>query len=205
MLISTAENLLNRGLPRSPRARELCAELAGRRVAVEVRGFTRVLVESDGVALRLTSDAHTPADAAIRGAPISLLALTGSSPEEVIQRGDVEIVGDAELAQRFRELARLLRPDIEEEVALLIGDAPAHRLARVARMALGWGRRAARTTVENVAEYLAHERSDLVSRAEGEQFLRGVDALREDVDRLEARLELLERRRAAASGETRDK
>ena len=205
MLISTAENLLNRGLPRSPRARELCAELAGRRIAVEVRGFTRVLVESDGVALRLTSDAETPADAEIRGAPISLLALTGSSPEEVIQRGDVEIVGDAELALRFRELARLLRPDIEEEVAMLIGDAPAHRLGRFARMAVGWGRRAVRTTVENVAEYLAHERSDLVPRAEGEQFLRGVDALREDVDRFEARLELLERRKAAASGETRGK
>ena len=98
MLISTAENLLNRGLPRSPRARELCAELAGRRIAVEVRGFTRVLVESDGVALRLTSDAETPADAEIRGAPISLLALTGSSPEEVIQRGDVEIVGEVDAA-----------------------------------------------------------------------------------------------------------
>jgi len=72
-------------------------------------------------------------------------------------------------------------------------------------MAVGWGRRAVRTTVENVAEYLAHERSDLVPRAEGEQFLRGVDALREDVDRFEARLELLERRKAAASGETRGK
>jgi ubiquinone biosynthesis protein UbiJ len=35
-----------------------------------------------------------------------------------------------------------------------------------------------------------------VPRREGEPFLRGVDALREDVDRLEARLALLARRRA---------
>jgi ubiquinone biosynthesis protein UbiJ len=37
-----------------------------------------------------------------------------------------------------------------------------------------------------------------VSRNEGEQFLRGVDAVREGVDRLQARLELLARRRGAS-------
>jgi len=37
-----------------------------------------------------------------------------------------------------------------------------------------------------------------VPRHEGEQFLRGVDALREDLDRLAARIELLSQRRRAA-------
>ncbi|MEJ0006103.1 MAG: hypothetical protein WDM77_06870 [Steroidobacteraceae bacterium] len=41
--------------------------------------------------------------------------------------------------------------------------------------------------MNNVAEYLAHERRDLVPRAEGRQLLDGVDALRDDVDRFEAR------------------
>jgi ubiquinone biosynthesis protein UbiJ len=36
-----------------------------------------------------------------------------------------------------------------------------------------------------------------VPRAEGEQFLRGVDAVREGVDRAAARLENLARRRGA--------
>ena len=45
---------------------------------------------------------------------------------------------------------------------------------------------APRTTgVRNVAEYLAHERRDLVPRAEAEDFYRGVERLREDLDRLE--------------------
>jgi ubiquinone biosynthesis protein UbiJ len=47
--------------------------------------------------------------------------------------------------------------------------------------------------LENISEYLAHERRDLVPRGEGEHFIRGVDTLREDVDRLEARLDLLTR------------
>ncbi|MGC1728721.1 MAG: hypothetical protein WA747_05005, partial [Steroidobacteraceae bacterium] len=66
---------------------------------------------------------------------------------------------------------------------------------RLARSALRLPRRAARTALANLAEYLGHERGDLVPRREGEQFLHGVDALREDVDRLAARLELLARER----------
>jgi ubiquinone biosynthesis protein UbiJ len=208
MLTSTLENVLNRGLPRSPRAQQLCAELAGRRVAIAIapaqsgRG-PHVLVESTGGSLKLTavtagglpsapSDAAPP-DATITGGPLSLLALSGPAPEAVLQRGDVRIDGDAELAQKFRELALLLRPDLEEELSLVLGDVPAHQLGRFARAALGWTQKAATTTVRNVAEYLGHERRDLVPRSEADQFLQGVDTLREDVDRLAARIDLLNR------------
>jgi ubiquinone biosynthesis protein UbiJ len=194
MLTDTLENVLNRGLPRSPRARQLCRELQGHRVGVEVSGFTRFVVESSGETLKLQRDAAGAAEAEIIGGPASLLALAGKSPEGVIQRGDVQIRGDVELAQRFRELAMLLRPDIEEEVSKVIGDVPAHHLGRLARTAFAWTRNAASTQVRNVAEYLAHERRHLVPRAEADQLLKGVDTLRENVDRLEARIELLTRK-----------
>lgn len=196
MIVEAIENLLNRGMPRSPRARELCAQLAGRRLAIDVRGLARVLVESKGdmLALRRERETHGAADAEVRGGPLALLSLAGDDAQAAIQRGDVVIDGDAELAQQYRELALLLRPDIEEDLSRLIGDTTAHQLSRFARLALGWGRRAADTTVRNAAEYLAHERGDLVPRAEADQFLRGVDGLREAVDRLEARIARLERR-----------
>lgn len=194
MLTATLENVLNRGLPRSPRARQLCAELSGRSVAVEVRAITRLRVESNGSTLRITRGA-AEADAEIVGGPFGLLALGGAAPEAILQRGDVEIRGDAELAQKFRELVLLLRPDLEEELSHVVSDVPAHEIGRFARAAVGWTRRAAQTTALNAAEYFAHERRDLVPRNEGDQFLRGVDALREDVDRLEARLELLSKQR----------
>ena len=196
MLSATLDNLLNRGLPRSPRARQLCAELEGKSVAIEIRDITRLRVASSGQTLSVTRD-EAPADATLAGAPLSLLALAGESPDAVLQRGDVAIGGDAELAQKFRELARLLRPDLEEELSLLLGDVPAHQLGRLARLGLNWSRKAASTTLANLAEYLGHERADLVPRNEGEQFLRGVDAVREAVDRLAARIELLARRRGA--------
>jgi ubiquinone biosynthesis protein UbiJ len=198
MLTATLENVLNRGLPRSPRAQQLCAELAGRSVAVAITGSSRrILVESTGLSLKLRAVSAgalaSPGDATISGGPFSLLALSGPAPEAVLQRGDVRIDGDAELAQKFRELALLLRPDLEEELSLVVGDVPAHQLGRFARAAFGWTRKAASTTVRNAAEYLGHERRDLVPRSEADQFLRGVDTLREDVDRLAARIDLLTR------------
>lgn len=196
MLTQTIENVLNRGLPGSPRARQLCRELQGHRVAVDVSGFTRIVVESTGETLKLTREPSAAAEADISGGPMSLLALAGDEPEAVLQRGDVQIRGDVELAQKFRELAMLLRPDLEDEVSKVIGDVPAHQLGRFARAAFGWTRNAASTTVRNVSEYLAHERQHLVPKAEGDQFLKGVDTLRENVDRLEARIELLTSRKS---------
>lgn len=195
MLTQAIENLLNRNLPRSPRAQELCEALKGKAVRVEAEGLGwRLDCESLGTSLKLTkaqSAERTP-DAEIAGSLMNLAALAGPRPEEVIQRGDVCIRGDAELAQKFRELAMLLRPDVEEELSKLIGDTPAHQALRLARAVTGFGRRAVNTGVRDVAEYLAHERGDLVPRAEAEDFYRGVERLREDLDRLEARTRLVE-------------
>lgn len=194
MLTQAIENLLNRNLPRSPRAQELCATLAGKQVRIEARGLGWVLVaECLASSIRLTKgDPALPADTEISGNLMSLAALAGSHPEEVIRRGDVAIRGDAELAQKFRELAMLLKPDVEEELSRLIGDTPAHQALRLVRAATGFGRRAAATGVRNMAEYLAHERRDLVSSPEAEDFYRSVEKLRDDVERLDARARLLE-------------
>jgi ubiquinone biosynthesis protein UbiJ len=202
VLTQAIENLLNRNLPRSPRAGELAAALQGRTVRIESRGLGWILVaESLGTSLRLTkNDSERAVDAEISGSLMNLAALAGSHPEEVIRRGDVTIRGDAEIAQKFRELAMLLKPDVEEELSKLIGDTPAHQALRFVRSMTSAGRRVAKTGVRNVAEYLAHERRDLVPRAEAEDFYRGVERLREDLDRLDARALLLER----ASGDQED-
>jgi ubiquinone biosynthesis protein UbiJ len=193
MLTEAIENLLNRNLPRSPRALELTAALKGKSVRIEARTLGWVLrCESLGSSLQLTRAGEEPADAQIAGSLMSLAALAGAHPEEVIQRGDVTIRGDAEVAQKFRELAMLLKPDVEEELSRLIGDTPAHQALRFVKMATSFGRRAANTGVRNVAEYFAHETGDLVPRAEAEDFYRGVERLREDLDRLEARTRIVE-------------
>ena len=193
MLLATIEKILNRSLPRSPRAQALAAALAGRSLAVAITGTGPVIISSTGERLRIERGAGKPADASISAGPFSLLALAGGHSQALAGTG-AAITGDSDVAQQFSELLGLLRPEPEEELAQLLGDAPAHHLGRLARLALGFGDRALRTTVNNVAEYLAHERRDLIPKAEGRQLLDGIDALRDDVDRFEARLQQLEQR-----------
>ena len=189
---------MNRGLPRSPRARALCAALQGKSLIIALPELVRVRVASNGVTLQVTRvDAQAAADATLAGGPFSLLALLSGSAVTSLQRGGVQISGDAQIAQQFEELLKLVRPDPEEELSLLVGDVAAHQIGRLVRFGSGLGAQAADTGLDNLAEFLGHERSDLVPRNEGEQFLRAVDALREGVDRAHARLELLARRRSA--------
>ena len=201
MLTETLGNLLSRGLPRSLRAQQLCAELAGRSLALEVSGFGTLRIESTGASLSVTAGGAA-ADARVSVGPFGLLRLAGAEAQQAVQRGAAAVSGDAEVAARFRELLRLLRPDAEEELSLLVGDVPAHQLGRLARTLLSLLRRVIDTAWRSSADYLAHERADLVPRREGEPFLRAVDALREDVDRAAARLEQLGRSRAAGGTRT---
>lgn len=193
MLTAAIENLLNRNLASSPGGRARCAALQGRRLLVCISGTgLRISIESLGDSLLLSKTPSGEFDVTIEGSPINLLALTGDNPERLLQAGRVSVRGDAEILQRYRSLALLLQPDLEEELSRLVGDLPAHHIGRVVRSLWSFGRRATSNTVRNTAEYFAHETGTLVPRAEGEAFMADVDRLREDVDRAAARLRTLE-------------
>ena len=201
------ERLLDRAVARamadSPRAAALIAALQGRRLGIEVSGTPwSSVIESTGRTLKAYRAGHADrhADARIVGAPLSLLALAGAQAQAVIQRGDVRIEGDAEIAQQFQELGLLLRPDLEAGMARVLGRSGAHIALRAMRVAVDWTRAAAWTSVRNVAEYLAHESGDLVSRPESAHYLRGVDQLRDQLDRIDARLQLIEQRARVLAG-----
>ena len=192
MLTEIIENLLNRNLGSSPRARESCATLKGRRLKLVIRDLDLAIgCESLGDSLRISRQAEGEFHAEVEGTPVNLLAMAGPEPARLLKSGAVQVRGDVALLQQYRDLVLLLRPDLEEELAKLIGDSPAHRLAGFAKAALALGRRSAGTAVQNAAEYFAHETRDLVPRAEAEVFLGEVDRLREDVDRTAARIEAL--------------
>jgi ubiquinone biosynthesis protein UbiJ len=193
MLTERLQALIDRGVDASPRARELLAQLEGRRMQVVVRHtpWQLTLLAGSGQ-LRLQRDAGGAADVSLAGTPLNLAALLREDPAAVIRRGDVTLAGDAETGQRFQELVQLLRPDLEAGLARVIGDIPAYGVSSLLRTALAWGEATLTTQGQNLGEYLAHERRLLVPRAEAAQFLEDVDTLRESADRLAARIARLE-------------
>jgi ubiquinone biosynthesis accessory factor UbiJ len=194
MLLTPFENLLNRNIAGSSAARAMCRRLQGKVLALKFEGIPLNLflrVEAEQIAVTSQSDA-TP-NATLTGTPLAFARLIGPKPEDALRAGSVHISGDAEAAQAFSELLQLTRPDLEEELSRLIGDVPAHQVGQAARSALGFARRAVDTFTQNVSEFLQHESRDAPSRTEADEFSSSVDKLRDDVERLEARLSLLER------------
>ena len=193
MITERLQAMVDRAVDGSPRARELLADLAGRRMQVTARHTPwQLCLHATNGRLLLSREPAANADVQLAGTPLSLLSLLREDPAAVIRRGDVTLTGDAEAGQRFQELTQLLRPDLEAGLARIIGDIPAHGVGSLLRKALAWGRASATTQADNIGEYLAHERKVLVPRAEARQFLEDVDALRESTDRLAARIEHLE-------------
>jgi len=73
-----------------------------------------------------------------------------------------------------------------------VGDVAAHRLGEIARGVGNWTREARSTMGANIREYLQEESRDVPSRYEVDRFATNVSTLRDDVDRLEARIKRLE-------------
>jgi len=193
MLLARLEAILNRNVADSRRAQALARQLDGRVMSLTVEGTPLVFFfRGDGGRLAITPSHDGPADASLSGTPIALLALAGPRAEGTLRGGGVRIEGDAEVAQKFRELLEQAQPDFEEELARAIGDVAARRVANVARGLFDWGRRAAGSFTGSVVEYLQEEGRDLPTRIEVDEFLEGVDRLRDDAERLEARLSRLE-------------
>ena len=191
--LASAEALLNRSIAASAQAEALARRLQGTSLQVDVEGVTRIRATAHHGRLALLAGEETAADATIQGSLPALLQLFKSGAN----RGggaSAQIRGDAEIANRYRELFILARPDPEEELSRWMGDFPARRLWQFAERTREFAARARRTIGENIAEYLQEEGRDLVNRTELEEFLRGVDELRESFDRIEARLGRLEAR-----------
>jgi ubiquinone biosynthesis accessory factor UbiJ len=191
--LASAEALLNRSIDASSQAKALARRLHGTSLQVDIEGITRIRasVHQERLALLTGDDA---ADATLSGSVPALLQLFKGGANRQPGAAAVRILGDAEIANLYRELFLLARPDPEEELSRWIGDIPARQLSQFAERALRLARRVRRTARENIAEYLQEEGRDLVNKTELEEFLRGVDELRDTADRIEARLGRLEAR-----------
>jgi len=185
-------NVLNRNILATTPARELCRKLDGTIVAVRVRDTavaTWFIVREE--ALELTTDLDAEPDVLISGSLFTLARMAGESGASAIRAGELELAGDPVLAEQFQQLLSYAKPDLEEELSSVVGDIAAHRLGELARGVGQWTRDARSTIGANIREYLQEESRDVPSRYEVEHFSSDVDALRDDVDRLEARINRL--------------
>jgi ubiquinone biosynthesis accessory factor UbiJ len=191
--------LLNRVLSDYPLAGERLAEHALARIDVNVGPISAALriapsgyVEPAGVGTDevATVSFHIP-----------LTTLPQLLKKDAAAYQQIAVSGDSELAQLLSSIARNVEWDVEEDLSQLFGggaaaDIVSHRIVSTAKSFAEWREDAAQRLSENVAEYLVHERNAFVDQAELAQLVNDNQTLRDDVARLEARLNLLNPTRA---------
>jgi ubiquinone biosynthesis accessory factor UbiJ len=203
--LAVVEASLERGIRASSRARTLASRLEGTALRVDIEGWTAVRAGISGGRLTLVAAGKAAADdstsnatdATIAGSPLALFNLargTAAGAAAAPPSARASVHGDAEIANLYRQLVEAARPEPEEELARLVGDLPARKISQLAQHAAAWFQKARRTAGENAAEYLQEESRDLVNQPQLDEFLQGVDALRESADRVEVRLARLEQR-----------
>ncbi len=192
-LLRPLATTLNRILALDPGSAGRLARLEGKSLAVRITApeiTVHVLFADTTLRLLGTppTTEHKP-DATVSGSPLALLALARDphgAGESVQFSGDLGVVRD------LRSLLAETDLDWEELLAGVMGDMPAHQLGRAAGHFRHWLDDARRAAETGVVEYLTEERRELPTKAEVDLFLSGVDRLREDADRLEARLRRLQ-------------
>ncbi len=206
------EAALNRAVALDPDTRDALQPLNGRSVvlaldAAESPLAMRLLVEGDRLRVGPVDAEQTP-DLAVRstlggvlsfGMQALLPKLLGKrdDDEAAVPVGRMRIEGDAELARRLQRLAERFDPDWQQPFTAVFGDVLGVQIANGVAAALRQARVGGQKFAETAAEYLTEESRDVVPRAELDAFHDDVDTLRDDAERLAARIARLKKSIAA--------
>jgi ubiquinone biosynthesis protein UbiJ len=89
--------------------------------------------------------------------------------------------------------------EYEEDLSRLIGDVPAHEIAELGRKVFSEAKKQSVNIAEMFTEYWQEEQPLIAKKRHVEQFVKDVDTLRDDVERLDKRVENLMAKLAAMS------
>ena len=189
------EEALNRYLALDDEALGRLESLHGKVIAFEISGFDlRIHFVPAPGKVQVVARIEGEPDCVIKGSLIALAKLAGSSDKsEQLFGGDVEITGDAALAHRFGRILAAIDIDWEEHLSRIFGDIPAHQAGRATRDFGEWAKSSRQELEHHIGEYLQEERRAAPHSEEVEEFASAIDTLRNDVDRLEARVTRLSR------------
>ena len=187
---------VNHLLVREAWARDRLAPYAGKTARLSFSSIVLTLaVEPDGYLSAVDELDARAVDVSLAVAPDALPAFMQGGQAAVMKH--VKIEGDAEFATQLAKLAEHLRWEPEEDLAKLIGDAPAHRAARIVRSAGEHAMRASRSLRDSIAEYLLDENPQLVRRAALDAFNGELARARDALARVEKRIERLDQQTLA--------
>ena len=107
------------------------------------------------------------------------------------KQGKISIEGDLELAKEVSEILKQIEWDIEEDLSKYIGDIPAIHTTRLIKKFLQTSKNNLNSLTGSIFEYWEEENKILAKKNHVSNFNSEVDQIVEDVDRLEAKINIM--------------
>ena len=195
LLMSALETALNKFLALDQNSSNFLAPLAGKIIAVNISTFNETIYlcpTNNSIQLLDYSpdQSHTQLSGSVFA--LGLMGLS-SKPMRSIFSGEVKIEGDMNTGRKFQELFAKLDINLEQQLARFTGDTIAHNISQFFRAGQNWSKESIETFRLNASEFLQEETRDLPAGPEVDIFYAQVDELRTDFDRLQSRIERLEK------------
>lgn len=190
-LAKLLERALDAALAAAPEAAECVAGIDGAVIELDIaRPPARLFFMPRDGRVRVAAAAPRAPDVRLAGGLAALAGLAARDARPGAGRG-VELSGNLEIGRRFQSLLRALCLDWESALAPYVGDAGAYWAGRAARAAARAGADLTAALGAAAGEFLREELRAAPDAGEVDDFLRGVDALRDRCARFEARLDRL--------------
>ena len=161
-------------------------------IAINIKDFNQIInVLINHQQLQLSTDPEQTTDLTITANALALIKL-GQHPDALFST-DIDIHGNVQFAKQLRDLLDGFDFDWEAQLAKITGDTLAYPIAHGIRQTANWLKNTQLSLQQTCAEYLREEAQILPDKSQINDYIHDIDSLRADYDRLEARINKLDR------------
>jgi len=193
MLLNLFELASNKTLQHDPKTQARLAKLQGKTMVLNIKSINQSLSitpRPEGLEFSNTVPEHV--DVTLKATISAMAKISRDGIEEAeLEPGELEIIGDPIVGQRFALVISELDIDWHSLLAEHIGDGPAQLVSSAAEQAKSFAQDSQTKFKSWLNHFISEEMEIVVGKEEVEDFLDLVDTLRADTDRLAARIKRL--------------
>lgn len=196
LLGATIETLINQLVSLDKHSTQQLLDIEGKFITLEITDLeVKITFHIQTPRIHLMTEYSNQADTLIitNSKTISEMGLHQLTGKSTSLHGKLEITGDIETGQKFKSILDSLNIDWEEHLSHVTGDIIAHQLFRSLDKCKQWGKKSWEHFSQDSSAWLTDEKQLLPHQKEIERFSKQVNTVRNDVERIAARIQQYER------------
>lgn len=201
LALAALEDMLNKALDLDPATRLQLNQHIGRSILVNVQfPHLSILVFLDEGKVRLTpAEDHLSheANATVTASSFDLIK-QALNKEQVISQSGLQIEGDVFFLHELQKISHQIDIDWEFGLSQFVGDISASQIGQGVRSLFDFAKQAANAFLNNSSQFLREDAQILPKKWQVDDYIEEVQELRSDIERLEARIILLQQRSSSS-------